>query len=122
MKKYLSVCMLLLSVLLAGCSAKSETEKAIARPIIRFRSEGQAFFPRDDRIDELPDGYTYVGDLSWEYIDNSDSITEEEFANSGLEGCRIYMDGASSADMDEGEYLYLETSAGYWLWGPLLYD
>ena len=120
MKKYLSICMLLLSVLLAGCSGKSETEKAMVRPIIRF-GEGQAFFPRDDRIDELPDGYTYVGDLSYEHIDNNDRITEEEFANSGLEGCRIYMDGSSSADMDEDEYLYLETSTGYWLWGPLLY-
>ncbi|MCI9390956.1 MAG: hypothetical protein HFF65_01000 [Oscillospiraceae bacterium] len=116
MKKCRLIGMLLLAVLLASCSleektAKEETiEEQFAHTIFLFN---RVYIPYWVTVYELPSGYRYVDDMTYEYARYS---TKEAVADTGLEGCKIYTDGSNSP-----EYLYLELSEGYGLWGPILY-
>ncbi len=88
------VLMLTFAFTLAGCtSQQAETKTGDTAPTITIYEKNYVapYMP----VDELPDGYTYIGDLS-----------EEDANDTGLAGCKMYV--IKELDSLSDFYLYQE--------------
>ena len=95
MKKIVSVILLITCLfLLAGCS-KQQIVEAPNTPAPSIVIDNQHFYAPNMPVNELPEGYEYIGVLS------------EDAANgTGLEGCRMY--AIIEKDSFRDFYLYQE--------------
>ncbi len=94
MKKIMPL-MLVLIMLLAfsGCGNKPETKTGDLPPMIDMA--GQKYVAFNMPVDELPEGFTYMGEL-----------TEKQANGTGLEGCKMY--ALIELDSIPDFYLYQE--------------
>lgn len=89
MKKIISVVLLLLTIAaFSGCETNSSSPPTICM-------YGQKYVAPNMPVDELPEGYTYLGELS-----------EEQANGTGLEGCKMY--AIAELDSIPDFYLYQE--------------
>ena len=81
MKKTLLSFLIMMSLLLVGCTAaeKSKYGTDVGELPPALIMAGQNFFANTMSIDELPEDYEYMGDL-----------TDEEANDTGLAGCKYY--------------------------------
>lgn len=95
MKKFLSVILLTTCILLlVGCSKQQKAE-APNTPVPSIVINNQHFYAPNMPVNELPEGYEYIGVLS------------EDAANgTGLEGCKMY--AIKEKDSFYDFYLYQE--------------
>lgn len=93
MKKLTALVLIMVCVLVAGCGEKPETKTGDLPPMIDMA--GQKYTAPDMPVNELPEGYTYMGEL-----------TAEQANNTGLEGCKMY--AAAELDSIPDFYLYQE--------------
>ena len=94
---------MLIVVLLTGCSlTNGEEDGSKTLPNIsfidythsrdgRYVLETGPYIHVEDEpfIDKLPDGYIYVGNLTYGHV-RFEGITEEEFLETGLDGCKMH--------------------------------
>ena len=93
MKRILTVILLATCILLAGCSKQQAEEPNTPAPSIVINN--QHFYAPNMPVNELPEGYEYIGVLS------------EDAANgTGLEGCKMY--AIKEKDSFRDFYLYQE--------------
>ena len=93
-KLTLGLLALLLTVSLVGCSsqAKSEAEGAASPTLTLY---GRDYVASSQMVEELPDDYVYIGDLS-----------EDAAKDTGLAGCKMY--AIKEKDSLPDFYLYQE--------------
>ncbi len=92
MKRIIVIILLVVGMLSVVCN-KQAIEGEPAPSIVSYN---QHFFARSIPVNELPEGYEYIGILS-----------EESANNTGLEGCKMY--ALKETDSFCGFYLYQET-------------
>lgn len=92
-RKWFCLVLLLLLLLLAGCSSAAEPVTGAAAPMITIY--GRNYVAPHMPVDELPQGYAYIGELSAEHANDT-----------GLEGCKMYAE--VTADSFTDFYLYQE--------------
>ena len=92
MKKLLSI-MLFTITLLAGCGSNTNAPSGDLPPMITLFDKNYVspYLP----VNELPDGYEYIGDL-----------TEEQANDTGLTGCGMY--AVTERDHPSDIYVYQE--------------
>ena len=88
MKRILLALGIIMLLAISGCENKPEIELP---PMIDMA--GQKYVAPNMPVDELPDGYTYLGEL-----------TEEQANGTGLEGCKMY--AITELDSIPDFYLY----------------
>lgn len=94
MIKRITPFMLVLIILVfSGCENKPETAAGDLPPMIDMA--GQKYIAPYMPVDELPEGYTYMGEL-----------TEAQANDTGLEGCKMY--AVTELDSIPDFYLYQE--------------
>lgn len=94
MKKYITFVLALVCMLTSfGCTSKNETDAGALPPMLTIH--GENYFANTMPIDELPEGYECLGE-----------ITAEEANDTGLQGCKYYADKRISS-FDEF-YVYQE--------------
>lgn len=94
MKKIIFVLLsLIMMAVISGCDNQSDPKTGDLPPTINMY--GQKYVAPYMPVDELPEGYTYLGEL-----------TEEQANGTGLEGCKMY--AVAQLDSIPDFYLYQE--------------
>ena len=91
--KKMSVFILITVILLVGCGSNTNAPSGDLPPMITLY--GKEYVAPYMPVNELPDGYQYVGEL-----------TEEQANDTGLAGCRMY--AVKERDSISDIYVYQE--------------